>query len=208
MGDVISAIPVTNGSEDVFKTRWGSTVNDYKLGDDVVALQDLMVAISEHRANAIESEVVPMTTRMRKRNEKLDKLGTALAELTKIQATFDKDAKGDDFPKDWMTEKTGDTLWDYCSAVGVNAKWVSKESSLDGKEEFYGVSGKGYKAKKKVLDALAEKVKNVIDSLNNESQTDMTRMQSLVDRRDESYSTATTLMSSISDTSSNAIRNL
>ena len=42
----------------------------------------------------------------------------------------------------------------------------------------------------------------------NEAQTDMTRPQSLVDRRDESYSTATNLMTSISDTRSNVIRNM
>ena len=36
----------------------------------------------------------------------------------------------------------------------------------------------------------------------------VSRLQSLVDRRDESYSTATNLMTSISDTRSNLIRNL
>jgi hypothetical protein len=51
-------------------------------------------------------------------------------------------------------------------------------------------------------------VKSKVDGLNNESQTDMTRLQSLVDRRDESFSTATNLMSTVSDTRSNLIRNL
>ena len=51
-------------------------------------------------------------------------------------------------------------------------------------------------------------LKTMIDSRNNESQTDMSRLQSLVDRRDESYSTATNLMSAVSDTRSNLIRNL
>jgi hypothetical protein len=36
----------------------------------------------------------------------------------------------------------------------------------------------------------------------------MSRLQSLVDRRDESYSTATNLMTHVSDTRSNLIRNL
>ena len=51
-------------------------------------------------------------------------------------------------------------------------------------------------------------VKSEIDGLNNKSQTDMSRLQSLVDRRDESYSTATNLMTNVSDTRSNLIRNL
>ena len=53
-----------------------------------------------------------------------------------------------------------------------------------------------------------EMLKSMIDSMNNESQTDMSRLQSLVDRRDESYSTATNLMTAISDCRSNLIRNL
>jgi hypothetical protein len=36
----------------------------------------------------------------------------------------------------------------------------------------------------------------------------MSRLQSLVDRRDESYSTATNLMTAVSDTRANLIRNL
>ena len=51
-------------------------------------------------------------------------------------------------------------------------------------------------------------MKNKIDALNNEGQKDMTRLQSLVDRRDEAFSTASTLMNSVSDTRSNLIRNL
>jgi hypothetical protein len=61
---------------------------------------------------------------------------------------------------------------------------------------------------KKTLEGMLSLVKSEIDGLNNESQTDMTRLQSLVDRRDESYSTATDLMTSISDTRSNVIRNM
>ena len=47
-----------------------------------------------------------------------------------------------------------------------------------------------------------------IDYETNEMQQDMVTMQSLVDRRDESYSTATNLMTSISDTRANVIRNM
>jgi uncharacterized coiled-coil DUF342 family protein len=61
---------------------------------------------------------------------------------------------------------------------------------------------------KSYTEMFIQKTKSKIDTLNNESQTDMTRLQSLVDRRDESYNTATTLMTNVSDTRSNAIRNL
>ena len=53
-----------------------------------------------------------------------------------------------------------------------------------------------------------QKVKSKIDALNNEAQKDMTRLESLVNRRDEAFSTASDLMSKIGDTRSNAIRNM
>ena len=51
-------------------------------------------------------------------------------------------------------------------------------------------------------------VKSKIDSCNNQSQTDMTRLQSLVDRRDQAFTTATELMTNVSDTRGNLISNI
>ena len=55
---------------------------------------------------------------------------------------------------------------------------------------------------------MCEELKSMIDARNNESQKDMKRLESLVDRRDEAFSTATDLMSEISDTRSTLIGNL
>lgn len=65
-----------------------------------------------------------------------------------------------------------------------------------------------YIINKQTCEAALSRVKSEIDGLNNEAQADMTRLQSLVDRRDESYSTATNLMTIISDTRANVIRNM
>lgn len=61
---------------------------------------------------------------------------------------------------------------------------------------------------KQYLEYFIQLVKSRTDSLNNDSEVDMNRLQYLVDRRDEAYSTASDLMSSISDTRSNLIGNL
>ena len=44
--------------------------------------------------------------------------------------------------------------------------------------------------------------------VNNQSEKDMSRLQSLVDRRDEAFTTASNLMSEISDTRGNTIGNM
>lgn len=171
---------------------WGASFYDYSIqvkeGQQVVTkqvdFQDLMVQVSENRAVAVEGEVNPLTTRIQSRNKDLELLGKALSELTAASATLKSDA-------------TGDTACSYTFSTDVAARVKQLTGhNLDNNET------------KKWLEYFTQRVKSKIDGLNNESQTDMSRLQSLVDRRDESYSTATNLMSAVSDTRSNLIRNL
>ena len=167
--------------------NWGNvSFNDYLFSGKRVDFQDLMVMVAEKRAVAVESEVTPMSVRMRARNSDLDLLGQCLAELTAAQATLPSNAKGDD-----------KCSYNFTSEVTKRVKLLT----ADGKELKNN-------ATKESIEFFIQMVKSKIDSLNNASQTDMSRIQSLVDRRDESFSTATNLMTSISDTRSNLIRNL
>ena len=173
-----------------FKERWGTQIYDYRLDFKPLDFQDLMIAISINRAKAVEGEVKPLSTRMKERNAYLQKLGTALSEATSKQAEFKSDDAGDKAMSGWFTADTSSIINSVCP--NFIRSW----------------SGNQCDATKAGIEGIIAKIKNVIDGQNNESQRDMTRLQSLVDRRDESFSTATTLMTSVSDTRSNAIRNL
>lgn len=162
---------------------WGVTFGDYYYGADQTDFQDLMVKISEKRATTVEGEVAPLTTRIKARNEYLEELGNALADLTRLQAAFKSDDEGN-AQRETMKNSTYNTIYKL-------------QGSYPTKKEY-----------KQWVEYYLKLVKSKIDALNNEAQKDMTRLQSLVDRRDESFSTATTLMSAISDTRSNLIRNL
>lgn len=165
---------------------WGANFCDYKVDGKQVDFQDLMVAVAEKRAVTVEGEVAPLSTRIRDRNTKLDALGSALADLTKVQADFDSDAKGNKRSSISISNATYDTL---SNVIG-------------------GMNFSDHKMLKREVEEWIQRCKSKIDGLNNQAQTDMTRLQSLVDRRDESYSTATNLMTAISDTRGNLIRNL
>ena len=165
---------------------WGVSFSDYKVDGKAVDFQDLMIAISEKRAVTVEGEVTPLTTRIKNRNASLEKLGSALADLTRVQANFASDAAGDKRSDLEISQTTKDTL---SSEIG--------DLNFDNRKML-----------KREVEEWIQRVKSKIDGLNNEAQTDMTRLQSLVDRRDESYSTASNLMSAVSDTRSNLIRNL
>ena len=196
------------------ESRWGVKAGDYNVTlnskTDTMDFQDLLVKFSKNRAVAVEGEVEPLTVRINQRNKRLDELGEVLSELTKIQTEFESDDTGDRDMHSWMSNKTGQAL----ESLGYSPKYYAKESDRPDDEDradFYKAGWKtedSYSANKKTIEGMLSRVKSEIDGLNNEAQTDMTRLQSLIDRRDESYSTATNLMTSVSDTRSNVIRNM
>ena len=164
---------------------WGVQGVDYVYGSKPCDFQDLLVAIALNRATSVEGEVEPLSTRISNRNDTLDSLGTALADLTKLQAMFDSDAKGTD------------------------RKGTLQQSSYNTLVEVFGsLDFDNLKMTKYEVEEWLQKVKSKIDSLNNQSEKDMSRLESLVDRRDEAFSTASDLMSEVSDTRSNTISNM
>lgn len=177
--------------EDRFTENWGVKVYDYSYQKMRVDLQDLLVAITSNRAVAIENEVQPLQEIIDRRNRKLKQYGAVLQKLTELQALF-----------------TGETTE---AQVGINDPEITVA-------EFWEVMAEiGYpdpscpstlKLAKSTTEGAVARCKNRIDELNNDSQRDMTRLQAIVDRRDESFSAATQLMTSVSDTRSTLIKNL
>jgi len=164
---------------------WGVNGIDYAYNSAPCDFQDLLIAISINRATSVEGEVEPLATRISNRNTTLENLGNVLADLTKLQAMFDSEAEGD--------ARKGTLL----------------QSSFEILEGVFGtLDFDNRKMTKYEVEEWLQKVKSKIDALNNESEKDMSRLESLVDRRDESYSTASDLMSKVSDARSTLIGNL
>ena len=175
------------GVESAQLRSWGITVNDYKMGDTKLDFQDLIVKIAKNRALTVEGEINPLSTRIRARNKLLDELGEALATLSSAQASFASDSNGDAKATVKFTTAASDGL----AAIG----------------ESYSANT-NHEVKKTEVERLVQLVKSKIDGFNNQSQTDMSRLQSLVDKRDQSFSLATDLMTNVSDTRGTLILNL
>lgn len=175
---------------DNIEARWGVQAGDYNVTinseTNTMDFQDLLVRFSKNRAVAVEGEVEPLTVRINQRNKRLDSLGRILAALTELQTRYPSDDENDKtYELNGLTEEE----------LGILHKLIN-DGQTD--NQYYRFE----------CEEALQLVKSEIDGLNNEAQTDMTRLQSLVDRRDESYSTATNLMTSVSDTRSNVIRNM
>ena len=177
---------------------WGVDVKDYEM--DVVKadgstekkridFQDLLINISEQRAATVEKQIEPMSVRMSTRNRKLDNLGAALSIIADIQAKFtDANETGEKTSTATLTAEAKAGL----ALVGYTGGTVGETLTLNKSQaEYY-----------------QQMLKTELDSLNNASSKDMTRLQSLVDKRDESYSTATSLMQAVADTRANTIKNM
>lgn len=175
------------GVESAQLSSWGITVNDYRMGDTDMDFQDLIVKIAKNRALTVEGEINPLSTRIRARNTILDELGEALATLSSAQASFASDSNGDD---------KATVNFSTAASKGLATIGVSYSANTD------------HKLKKTEVERLVQLVKSKIDGYNNQSQTDMSRLQSLVDKRDQSFSTATDLMTNVSDTRGTLIQNL
>ena len=183
-------------AEEHFTDEWGVKVYDYKYLGVKVDLQDLLVTITQHRATSIENEVMPLQEIISRRNKRLERYGAVLQKLTELQATYTGQEDG-------TTEHKIDI-----TGVLIPGEFEEADFWAVVKEIGYEGSGQWLTFSKSEVEGAVARCKNDIDEMNNDSQRDMTRLQSLVDRRDESYSAATSLMTSVSDTRSGLIKNL
>lgn len=209
----IEAIGISTSGENSIKSRWGITANEYNYAGKQIDLQDLMVAVSKRRATVVEGEVKPLSDRIQIRNKRLEALGEALAELTKAQAGFKPDASPNLDQSGWLSKKTGELLVSLGYVPVIYQAGDGEPGNRPHDEEkradfYYGVWKDLYSANRKTIEGMLSRVKSEIDNLNNAAQLDLSRLQQLVDRRDESFTAATTLMSEISETRDNTIRNL
>ena len=165
---------------------WGIDAYDYTMNGTQVDFQDLLTSVTKYRATSVEHEIQPLSSRIRNRNSLLDKLGEALSTLSGMQANFGSDDSGNTTTSGNFSAAAVAAL----KACGVTVNTGNNSISKSNVEKY------------------VQLVKSKIDGLNNQAQTDMTRLQSLVDRRDQAYSAATELMRNVSDTRGILIQNI
>ena len=172
---------------------WNIKPMEYSVSgiEGTLDFQDLMVQVSEQRATAVEKEVAPLATRIKARNKRLEVAGTALSALSKLTFDTSKDAN----PTSGNTTSFSKEEYDLLKDIDC---WPFADAN-------YSVERTWSKDK---CDYAKRMVQTEIDKLNNESQLDMNRMQSLVDHRDQSFNTATTMMQHISETRGTTIKGM
>ena len=147
---------------------------DYAYDGEQIHIQDLATKLSVARAQRVRDEMNPLSEMMRARNRQSEKYGFLLAKINKMQANFDPEAQGNTQADEPLTAEDADLL----QKIGYDAKADEKPS-------------------KALVQEYLQAVKAKIDSLNNRSQLDMNRAQSLMETSDGSYETASNLLTAL-----------
>lgn len=170
--------------EDLGLTVLGTTQYTYSVGG--VHRQEYDRAIfqaSMCRATALEYVTASVEQLVKGRQQKLDDLGLALAEISRCMRKKDEDKEGKSSTKYEFDASVASTLRKY----GFSA------SSMMSYEE---------------LAPLQEDVKYAIDRENNELKQDMSDIQNYVTKRDDSMKTVDKLLKKVAKTRSDGIGNI
>ncbi len=167
-----------------------------------LTIEDLVTLLAVKRANILETEITPMAKIIEDRNDRIDQLGTLLASIAQTQSKLESQEEGKDeaFP----CKGLGYYLNLYFTESELGEAnllgWVQNHTSIS--DNCNSKKSDGYIASANQL------VKAKIDSLNNDAQSDLSRMDNLVSKRDEAYTLSTDLLSKFSDGRSNILNNM
>jgi hypothetical protein len=194
----------TTAGNDELKVRSYYTVGgvDSSLDGMPLTIEDLVTLLSVKRANVLEKEITPMAKIIDARNERIDALGVLLASVAQTQSKLESQEEGDDnsyackglcyYLKLYFTdsELSEANLLSWCNNHNSETDNCNSKKS------------DGYIASANQL------IKAKIASLNNDAQSDLSRMDNLVSKRDEAYTLSTDLLGKFSDGRSNIINNM
>ena len=193
-----------DGGNDDLKVRSYYKVDGVDTGVNGMPLtvEDLVTLLAVKRANILEREITPMASIIDARNKRIEDLGTLLASVAQTQSKLESQEEGDDdsfackglcyYLKKYFTEDElrEANLLDWCNSHNTESDNCSSKKS------------DGYIASANQL------IKAKIDSLNNDAQSDLSRMDNLVSKRDEAYTLSTDLLSKFSDGRSSILNNM
>ena len=191
-----------NNSDLVVRSYYKVDGVDTNVNGMPLTIEDLVTLLAVKRANVLEKEITPMAKIIEARNERIEDLGTLLASIAATQSKLESQEEGDDnsfnckglcyYLKQYFTdsELSEANLLSWCNSHNtINDNCSSKKSD-------------GYIASANQL------VKAKIDALNNDAQSDLSRMDNLVSKRDEAYTLSTDLLSKFSDGRSSILNNM
>ena len=166
--------------------------------------------MQSNRANLLEAQLKDQIAGVQAKNDQISKLNQALGQLNKVAAMFPSDAKADariDSVKgmnanNWEAPHTANNA---LKTAGLTPFSTTNAHTTDGQVYAGGIGGETTKGQ---LDGQIQQIKSQIDSMSNSQQMDMLRLQSLSNKRNESFEIMTNFIKKMQDSRSAILGNL
>lgn len=199
-------IPLTQAQKNTmtaWSTKMAAMMNeDPTIGTDAqnvsstsgLTLEAALYMVFLSRAQSMERQLKDQIELVQKKNDQMGKFNEALGSLNKVMASL----KGD--------TKTSDSL----SSAGVNSQLITDALAAmkaAGVNPFAPKTLDGGLTKGE-LDVAINGLKAQVDSLGNNQQIDMLRLQSLTTKRNEAFDVLSTQQKKFSDINSTVTRNM
>lgn len=152
---------------------------------DGMDLETQMMMVQSQRANLIEQQLKAQMESMQKKNEQISKLNDMLAAFNTAAESFPGDAKAD------ATTKVTQAMIDSAKEAKIAFNYVVGSDITKGK-----------------VSEITQKTKSDIDTLTNNQQMDMLRLQSLNNKRNEAFDLMTNFIKKMQESRSSIIANM
>ncbi len=163
-------------------------------------LGQLMLQLNLDRTKQLDAQIADQMSEIQDRNNKLKALNELLSQMRSAKAEGRDDDSGD---------------WGDKTSAVFNLDGTDGQSrNVDDWMDYFGLTKTDvqYDAKTETRDAQwdanIEAVKGEIDGLNSDSQLAMTRMQSLVNKRNEAFDTGSNMLQNDQKSRDSVVRNL
>lgn len=184
-------------------------------------VETALLAVHANRTRLLEAQLMEQVSTVQAKNNQLAKLNTLLGSLNEASAVFSSSAAPGDTlaaQDQWKDNKDSGIERRVNSAyqdagitpdLSSNAEGgalIGSKSETDIKQRLAG--GMRQETTKAQVDGAIQKVKAQIDGMGNTQQMDMLRLQSLSNKRNESFDVMTNFIKKMQDARSSIIGNM
>ena len=154
-------------------------------------IETLLMMVQSQRASLLENQLAGQINEIKARNDEISKLNNAVAVLQKVHGYFND--KGN-LKKEYYGSALEKEQVAALDAAGIPGGW--------------GNAAGGGPHNKSKLEGFINQLKGKIDSLNNSSQMDMLRLQSMTNKRNEAFDVMSNFIKKMQDSRSSIIGNM
>jgi hypothetical protein len=164
-----------------------------------VDMETLLMSVQIERAKNLDTQLAMQAGEVKARNDQVAELNTLMTRLRAEQSDSDD---------------TGKIRWtDYATVVllekyGLVQNDPHYPASVPSPYSKPGEPVGGWGFKRSTTDLFLDRAKGAVDKLNSSNQMDMIRLQSLMNKRNESFDMLTNLVEKFSKQQSNIVGNL